>query len=331
MLLSVLWKKRNRLIPFALFCLLLAPLCACGAGKEQQAGRAYEVYYLNREETSVSSETVYLDEGLTQDEQITALLSALQTAPEDVSLKVSAGVSFQISGYRVEEGQLNLDVDESYRKLSATTEVLVRASLVRTLTQAEGINHVLMTVAGQSLMDASGASVGPMTADTFLDNAGDAINPYEMVTLKLYFANETGDRLVETTRTLEYNSNISVERLVVDCLVKGPDTDQAFPTVNPDTRVIGVTVRDGICYVNFDDAILTQAYNVTPDVVIYSITNSLVELTSVNRVQISIDGQTDLIFRETFNLANVYERNLDLIGESSRTEETQAQTQEDTA
>ena len=95
--------------------------------------------------------------------------------------------------------------------------------------------------------------------------------------------------------------------------------------------MIGVTVRDGICYVNFDEAFLTQVYNVTPDVVIYSITNSLVELTSVNRVQISIDGQTDLIFRETFNLANVYERNLDLIGESSRTEETQAQTQEDTA
>ena len=188
---------------------------------------------------------------------------------------------------------------------------------------------MLMTVGGQTLMDASGASVGPMTADTFLDNAGDAINPYEMVTLKLYFANKAGDRLVETTRTLEYNSNISVERLVVDCLVKGPDTDQAFPTINPNTRVIGVTVRDGICYVNFDETFLTQIYNVTPEVVIYSITNSLVELTSVNRVQISIDGQTDLIFRETFNLANVYERNLDLIGQPS-SEEGETQTEEGT-
>mgnify|MGYP001851499969 FL=1 len=321
---SKLWKK-------AVFCLLpvlLFLFSGCGTQEEEESGQAFEVYYLNREETAISSETVYLDESLTQDEQISALLTALQTAPEDVSLKASAGTSFQINNYLVDEGQLNIDVDESYRKLPATTEVLVRASLVRTLVQVDEINHVLMTVAGQSLMDSSGTAVGPMTADTFIDNAGDAINPYEMVTLTLYFANETGDRLVETTRTLEYNSNISVERLVVDCLVKGPDTDQAFPTINPDTKVLGVTVRDGICYVNFDKTFLTQVYTVTPEVVIYSITNSLVELTSVNKVQISIDGQTDVVFRETFNLTNLYERNLDLIGDSVETQtSTETQTE----
>lgn len=323
---SKLWKR-------AVFCFLPALLflfsgCSRNAQEETESGQAFEVYYLNREETTLSSETVYLDEELTQDEQISALLTALQTAPEDVSLKASAGTSFQINGYKVDEGQLNIDVDESYRKLPATTEVLVRASLVRTFVQAEGINHILMTVAGESLTDTSGTAVGPMTADTFIDNAGDAINPNEMVTLTLYFANETGDRLVETTRTLEYNSNISVERLVVDCLVNGPDTDQAFPTINPNTKVLGVTSRDGICYVNLDETFLTQVYTVTPEVVIYSITNSLVELTSVNKVQISINGQTDVVFRETFNLANLYERNLDLIGDSTETQTpTETQTQ----
>ena len=323
---SKLWKR-------AVFCFLPALLfllsgCGRNAQEETESGQAFEVYYLNREETTLSSETVYLDEELTQDEQISALLTALQTAPEDVSLKASAGTSFQINGYKVDEGQLNIDVDESYRKLPATTEVLVRASLVRTFVQAEGINHILMTVAGESLTDTSGTAVGPMTADTFIDNAGDAINPNEMVTLTLYFANETGDRLVETTRTLEYNSNISVERLVVDCLVNGPDTDQAFPTINPNTKVLGVTSRDGICYVNLDETFLTQVYTVTPEVVIYSITNSLVELTSVNKVQISINGQTDVVFRETFNLANLYERNLDLIGDSTETQTpTETQTQ----
>lgn len=323
---SKLWKR-------AVFCFLPTLLflfsgCGRNAQEETESGQAFEVYYLNREETTLSSETVYLDEELTQDEQISALLTALQTAPEDVSLKASAGTSFQINGYKVDEGQLNIDVDESYRKLPATTEVLVRASLVRTFVQAEGINHILMTVTGESLTDTSGTAVGPMTADTFIDNAGDAINPNEMVTLTLYFANETGDRLVETTRTLEYNSNISVERLVVDCLVNGPDTDQAFPTINPNTKVLGVTSRDGICYVNLDETFLTQVYTVTPEVVIYSITNSLVELTSVNKVQISINGQTDVVFRETFNLANLYERNLDLIGDSTETQTpTETQTQ----
>ena len=110
--------------------------------------------------------------------------------------------------------------------------------------------------------------------------------------------------------------------------MKGPETDQAFPTINPDSKVLGVTVRDGICYVNFDKTFLTQVYTVTPEVVIYFITNLLVELTSVNKVQISIDGQTDVVFRETFNLTNLYERNLDLIGDSVETQtSTETQTE----
>lgn len=320
---SIEFKKWKKAVSLAVCLAVLLTAGACGSGDEAESGKAYEVFYLNRDETKISSEVIYMDETLSQDEQISGLLSALQAAPENVSLKAMSGSAFQINSYKVDEGQLNLDVDESYRKLSSTTEVLVRASLVKTLTQVEGINHVLMTIGGQSLIDGSGAAVGPMTADTFLDNEGDAINSYELVTLKLYFANETGDRLVETSRTLEYNSNISVERLVVDCLVKGPDTDQAYPTINPDTKVLGVTVRDGICYVNFDETFLTQVYNVTPDVVIYSITNSLAELTGVTRVQISVGGKTDLVFRETFNLANLYERNLDLVGEVQQETETQ--------
>ena len=58
---------------------------------------------------------------------------------------------------------------------------------------------------------------------------------------------------------------------------------------------------------------MTQLYNVTADVVIYSIANSLVELPNVNKVQIAVNGKTDIVYRETFNLSNLYERNLDLV------------------
>lgn len=306
---KIIWNRTRFIISLLLMCLLQA---GCGETEEEQQGKTCEVYYLNREETRISMETVVLDEELDQKGQIDALLSAMQTSPQDVSLKAMTGMDFQVNGYRVEEGQLDVDVDEGYRKLSPTTEVLVRAALVRTLTQADGINHVLMTVDGQTLTDNTGAAVGPMTADAFIDNAGEEINAYEMVTLQLYFANEEGNRLVGTSRTVVYNSNISLEKLVVENLVKGPDIEEVFPVINPSTKVLSVTVKDGTCYVNFDDGFLTQIYNVTADVVIYSITNSLVELPNVNRVQIAVNGKSDIIFRENFNLANVYERNLDL-------------------
>lgn len=313
-------KRRQKLrgiVLFPLFILCLLYVTSCGSAKEAEDGKEYYIYYLNREETKIVKESRILEEEEGQTAQTEALLAALSQTPRDVSLKSSVGSSVLVEGYQVEEGQLNLDMDESYKKLPATTEVLVRAALVRTLSQVEGINHVLMTVEGQSLTDNSGTAVGPMTADTFIDNAGEEINAYEMVTLRLYFTNEAGDRLIETNRTVVYNSNISMERLVVENLVKGPESEEVFPVINSATKVQGVTVKDGICYVNLDDAFLTQVYNVTADVVIYSLVNSLVELPNVNKVQIAVNGKTDLVFRESFNLSNIYERNLEI----TRTEE----------
>ena len=62
--------------------------------------------------------------------------------------------------------------------------------------------------------------------------------------------------------------------------------------------MLGVTVKDGTCYVNLDNGFLTQTYNVSAEVQIYSIVNSLVELSNINKVQIAVNGNTDMIFRE---------------------------------
>ena len=51
----------------------------------------------------------------------------------------------------------------------------------------------------------------------------------------------------------------------------------------------------------------------TSEVTIYSITNSLVELPNVNKVQIAVDGETNISYRENVSLNTVFERNLDLL------------------
>ena len=96
-------------------------------------------------------------------------------------------------------------------------------------------------------------------------------------------------------------------------MLKGPMAQGAYPTINPLTKILSVNIKDGVCYVNFNEEFLNQPYNVSTDVTIYSITNSLVELPNVNKVQISISGETDILYRENVSLNNVFERNLDLI------------------
>lgn len=302
----------------AAVCLLcLCLLAACSREDETAAGQeTISAYFINKDETRITPVEIAL-EGDTPEEQIAAVIGVLKENPEDISLWTPIS-GYEITDWQIKDTLLTVDVNEEYKKIIPTTEVLIRAALVRTLTQISGVESVMFTVSGEAFTDNLGANVGPMTADMFIDNAGKEINAYEMVRLNLYFANETGDALVAiTTQPMAYNSNISLEKLVVEQLINGPgeNTEDAWPVINPETKVLSVTAKDGVCYVNLDSGFLTQYYNVTADVVIYSVVNSLVELPNINKVQFVVNGETDVIFRENFNLENEYERNLDLVSE----------------
>lgn len=303
-------KRKN--IAF-LFVLSVMALCACGQKSRQEQGRTYHVYYENNDETGIFSQP-YVTETEGKEEVLEELLDQLSTVSGKLEYKAPLSGDFQLLSYSIAEDQLTLVFDENYKWQPVTTEVLVRAAIVRTLTQIDGIQYVTFQINSEPLTDASGTVIGTMTADLFIDNAGNEINTYEKVKLSLYFANETGDSLKVVNRSVVYNSNISMERLVVEQLIAGPgEGEKAFPTINPDTKIVSVNVKDGTCYVNLDNIFLTQIYNVTSDVTIYSITNSLVELPNVNRVQISINGDTAVNYKENISLSTVFERNLELV------------------
>lgn len=306
-------KKAGQLFCAAVLALGLFLCTACGNRHQAQDGVSYKIYYVNNEETKIVEQEYVsgtTDGGLLLEE----LLEQLTHISEKMEYETLLGKEISVEGHTLDNGLLTLDFDEGYKNLRGTREILVRASIVRTLTQIPGVERVAFTVRGEQLTDAEGAAVGVMAADTFIENAGNEINAYEKVDLKLYFANGTGDSLVEENRrNVVYNSNISLEKLVVEKLVEGPVTEGAYPTVNPATKIVSVNVKDGTCYVDLNSDFLSQPYNVASDVTIYSITNSLVELSNVNRVQIAVNGETNISYRENMSLNNVFERNLDIL------------------
>ena len=286
---------------------------ACTAGETDQTGTAYNIYYVNQEETKIV-EREYRSETTDSALLFEEIMGQLAAASERMEYESPLEEEFALLGHTLDNGLLTLDFDERYKSLRGTREVLVRASIVRTLTQLPEVERVAFTVKGEQLVDSAGAAIGVMASDTFIENAGNEINAYEKVDLKLYFANESGDLLVEENRrNVVYNSNISLEKLVLEKLVEGPLTEGAYPTINPTTKILSVTVKDGICYVNLSGDFLNQPYSVTSRVTVYSITNSLAELSNVNKVQISIDGENNISYRENVNLSNALERNLDIL------------------
>lgn len=296
-----------------LLCLSFA--LSCGKKTQKGTGRSYGIYVLNTEETKIFANE-YRTESTQINEVIEELLGQLAATPDKLEYKAPLSGGFEFLGYSLEDGQLILNFDQRYKEQPVTTEILVRAAVVRTMSQVEGIHYISFQVHSAPLTDPSGNVVGIMSADMFIDNTESEINTREQTTLRLYFANEEGDELVEVSRTLEYSTNVSLEKLVLEELIRGPG-DQVkggvFPVINAGTKVLGVTVKDGTCYVNLSEHFLTQTSSVTSDVAIYSIVNSLVELSNVNRVQIAVNGNSDIMFRENISLSGIFDRNLDLI------------------
>lgn len=308
---------RKKAMACILLLLLLTGVSACGRNRQEE-GHSYYIYYVNKEGTGVVS-TEYVTDTDSGDRE--ALLQELMEQLKGTAEKPEylSPLSGTFQSYTLNEGQMNLDFGEGYMRQEPIMEVLCRAAVVRTLTQIEGIDTITFSVQNETLVDSVGVPVGAMTGDSFVDNAGTEINAYTEAEFTLYFANKTGDALTEINRNVIYNSNISMERQVVEELIKGPQNDgvtgneEGYPTINPAVTIISVTVRDRVCYVNLSEEFLTPAFDVTSQVTLYSIVNSLVELPGVNRVQISIDGETNVTYRDSVSLTTMFERDLDLV------------------
>lgn len=291
-------------------------LLVAGCGKEEEQGTPIDISYINQNETKLVKETHYLKSEETRD-MIVEVLTLLCSVPDNKELRATLTSAINVITFSYDNDYVTVSLGDKYKDLSKTTEVLTRAAIVRSLTGIPGVNGVMLTINGEPLTDTSGNAIGIMTADMFIDNAGTQVEASDTrVTLRLYFANETGDALVAVNREISHNpdiSNVAMEKLVVEQLIGGPVNDETYPTINPETKLVNITVKDGICYITFDSAFVTAVNNVTTDVTIYSIVNSLVELSNINKVQISIEGNKDGKFRDKYELSTIFERNLSLV------------------
>ena len=204
-------------------------------------------------------------------------------------------------------------------------EIMCRAAVVKTLTQIEGVEFVGFYINDQPLMDASRNTINLMSSSSFVDSAGDTKDLQQQF-LTLYFTDESGSSLIETEKTVVCSTGIAMEQLVVDQLLAGVDADGVYDTLPRNAKALSVTVKNGICYVNFDSAFADDALNVSEYIPIYSVVNSLTELPNISRVQISINGVSNIKFRDSISLEQPLERNMDYVknqGNAESIEETE--------
>jgi len=295
-----------RRVFITLLFLMVALLSSC-SGNDKNTGKKeneYQIYYIDSKSSGIVSEG-YVPLENSKEQLVIELLEALNREPSNMIYKKAIPEGVTIMDYRIVDEQLILNFDTKYSELKGIPEVLCRATIVKTLCQIPGIDFVLFNVNGQPLIDSNGIQIGLMTSEFFIENTGAETN-YKVT---LYFANETGDLLKKTTRNIFYTGSSSIEELVINQIINGPTESGLYATVAEGTTLLNVSTREGICYVDFNEKFLEKLPDVSENVAIYSIVNSLVELPGINKVQFRINGQPADTFQNT-NFGLLFERNL---------------------
>lgn len=306
--------KKMRVLLF-----LMMALCLCGCGRIFGEGSAsgdekgYIVYYTNLDGTKLEGRS-YEPSADSFDGILTELLDRFQKpADPEVSSALPLGVNINSCTMGIDE--LQVDFDAGYLGISNVQEVLLQAGLVKTLVQLPGVVRVRFTVDGQPLTDDGGSQVAAMDEDTFIDTKGEGINSYHYVTLNLYFANEDGNKVSRETRNVYYSSNLIMEEVIVEQIIRGPVSDNLQPVVSSGVSINSVSISRGICEIDLNGAFnqAPEGSSASPEICLYAFVNAIFDACDVEGVRFEVDGESQVRFRGQVNLDQTFVRNSDVI------------------
>lgn len=299
---------KKRKVTALVMALVLGAVAFSGCGKKETESK-YKIYYVNEEQGEV------LAEGFVPSEETTQTM--LEEMTEKLNKKNAEGhtllpENIEIQSCVDDDGMIRVDFNREYHDLNPVDEVLLRASIVKDYVQIPNIYLVTITAEGTPIVDSQGQEIGAMSLDSFLENTGKEIMAYQYKELNLYFTNEEGNQLVPEARQVYYNGNTPIEKVIVEQLLRGPGESGHYATLPSDTRIVGVSVADGIAYVNLGKQFVDEALPVDAQIPIYSIVNSLIDAGNVSQVQISINGDTSLLFKDKVDMNQLFQVNHEL-------------------
>ena len=301
-----------------IFLLFIINISGCNNQVKEQIvedENYYKIYYVNNLEDKLVSEDFFAKEDKT-DKLVKELIGRLTSIPDGITLKKPIPDEVKIKDIKIKDDCVTINFSETYKQITGISEILRRACVVKTLCQIDGINKVEYTIEDQPLMYSELNPVGAMSADDFIDNTGGETTYYQNVQVSLYYTDLEGKKLFQTRHNVEFDGTISLEELVVRQLLAGPlEDDKLSPVLPAGTKINKVSLKDGICYVDFSKEFLEGRDGVSDDVIVYSVVNSLSDIGNVSKVQFWIDGKPVSSYRETVQIDLPIERKFDIIAE----------------
>jgi germination protein M len=232
--------------------------------------------------------------------------------PDDVTI-VGTPTLVEGAGAKIFE----IEFSREYYNIVPLDEVLLRASLVYTMTALDFVGGVRIRAAGLELTYSNGVEMGVLDRGSIDINPVIEQNAKVSVRFKLFFANEEGTGLMYEWRQIVADPTKSTEYYIVDELLKGPQTPGRYATISQDVKINEINTENGICYVNLSADFMNKnpSNKATEMTQVYSIVNSLIDLSDqrIRTVQFLIDSETATQPKGSVDLSRPFGRGDDII------------------
>lgn len=301
---------KKTLVILTIFSLLIFT-AACTA-KEKTA--EITLFYANEGNSEVLTETrtvkIPRDKTLPQ-----VAMEELLRGPESEGAKSTIPNGTKLLNLDVKDKIATVNLSKDFTGFPGTmAESLAIISIVNTLTDLDGIEQVKILVNGEELIAPSGNPYGLLKRYD-IEEINRDLNK-EVITL--YFPDEQAMHVVPEYR--EVNKDKPLAEIIVEELMKGPETPGLTPTTIPEeAKLLSVEVKDKIAYVNFSRELVEKHVGGSTGemMTILPIVNSLTELPEIEKVQFLVEGKKEKTLAGHITFDEPFERNEKYIKKSS--------------
>ena len=291
-------------------CVLALIISLFSSGCTPVGGDGYMVYYIDSNGTGLRPVRSRVEKK-EPDMMVREFLDLLSDNIEDRDYYAPITGELTVEKYSLSENRLTIFFSLEYRELTPSAEALLRAAVVQTMQQIDGVDEVSFYVGEDPATDSMGVPIGPMTADSFIYDYGMAQSQSEETELLLYYATDDGNSLKEVSRRVHYSISQTLEQVVMQYLAESPGKEGLMSAIPEGTKVLSVVTSEGTCFLTLDSAFLNLPEGESRDVSIYSIVNSLCALDTVDRVQIILEGTATAVGGDA--VSGTYKKNDEIV------------------
>lgn len=278
-------KTKNLRHLFPLVLLLVILLCACGKDGSGSSGSTLSVYRPVKAEYRTNGELIRAEKiSLGEDaEPVQGAAYAISALAVDDEMEAILPDGVEIVSAEQNGRVAKVTMNAAYRALDGMRKTIADYCITLTMCSIPQIDYVSIYV-GADLIESHLAASDVILGNTVvsMDEAG----------VRVYFPRISGGLGYEY-RTIAVSDDSIPERVIMDVLIAGPESEQLTEAFSKNPVLLSVYTNGGVCSVSFADSFLSDESLTVEEIQlsIYSIVNSLTSLADVDSVQILIEGK----------------------------------------